>query len=296
MPLALAIFVRIVANPLSNVFQKLLTTEGRSPAVVILATHALLSVVCVPLLVVLPGPRSSQFWFDISLCAALAVAANTLLVAAVKLADLSVLGPINSYKAVVSLVPGIVLLGELPGPAALVGIVLIVCGSYGLSGPSAKASRAAGDRARPWFSLGVRYRIAALVLSAVEAVFLKRALFAAEPTTTFAWWAVLGLAAAIPPARLLRSPRSSDATSTPITGRTIALGLALAVTTGLMQYSTLVTFGRLQVAGALALFQTSSLVSVVLGHRVFREPHVWRRLAAGGVMVVGAALIIFAGA
>ncbi|MBA4019089.1 MAG: hypothetical protein C0483_18125 [Pirellula sp.] len=227
-----------------------------------------------------------------ALCAVLAAASNALLVQAMQLADLSVLGPINAYKAVVSLLPGIVLLGEVPTAAALAGIALIVAGSYCLSDPRAERAAAPARESRRWgFSRGVRYRVAALLLSATEAVFLKRALGHASPGTAFAWWAVLGLAAAVlighlPQVRTAWRKEVRNAARLP------RLYLALAAATGLMQYCTLVAFAEVQVAAALALFQTSSVVSVFLGHRIFSEPHVVRRLLGSLVMVAGAMVIV----
>ena len=43
--------------------------------------------------------------------------------------DLSVLGPINAYKAVLSLVLAVVLIGEVPTLFGLAGVMLIVAGS-----------------------------------------------------------------------------------------------------------------------------------------------------------------------
>ena len=68
--------------------------------------------------------------------------------------------------------------------------------------------------------------------------------------------------------------------------------LLLALTTGLMQLCTIVILGGFQVAAALALFQTSTLVSVLLGWRVFREPAIAQRLLAAAVMMSGAILIV----
>lgn len=288
----LSIVVRIVANPLSNVLQKLATRDGAAPTFVIAATHGLLTIAVVPLVFVLPCPRESAFWTNMTLCAVLAASSNALLVQAMRLADLSVLGPINAYKAVVSLLPGIVLLGEVPTAAALAGIALVVAGSYGLSDPPAEREVAAACASRRRsFSPGVRYRVAALVLSATEAVFLKRALAYASPGAAFAWWAVLGLAAAtliglLPPVRVAWRDELHNAARLP------RLYLALAAATGLMQYCTLIAFAEVQVAAALALFQTSSIVSVLLGHRIFREPHVVRRLLGSLVMVAGAVVIV----
>ena len=70
----------------------------------------------------------------------------------------------------------------------------------------------------------------------------------------------------------------------------------LAVTTGLMQLSTVLTFGKLQVGYSLALFQTSSLLSVFFGYRYFQETNIARRLAGSLIMIVGAGCIIVFGA
>ncbi len=59
-----------------------------------------------------------------------------------------------------------------------------------------------------------------------------------------------------------------------------------------MQLTTLATLEWLQVGPALALFQTSALLSVVLGYKVFHESHVLKRLLGSAVMACGAVLII----
>jgi drug/metabolite transporter (DMT)-like permease len=62
-----------------------------------------------------------------------------------------------------------------------------------------------------------------------------------------------------------------------------------------MQLTTLFAFGKLQVGYALALFQLSALISVVLGYRYFQERHIRKRLLGAAVMVAGAALIVTLG-
>lgn len=277
----LAVALRIVANPLSNVFQKLLTERQVSSIAVIALTHGLLCVVGLPLLVWL-RPSSSEFWGNITASAVLAVAGNVLIVQALQAGDLSVLGPINSYKPVVSLVPGLLLLAEVPSSSALVGVALVLVGSYGLVDRQPRmTSPGPLQRLR---SPGVLLRLAALVLTGIEAVFLKRAVLAASPLAAFAAWCVLGFVASA--GLWMTRPSRSDARQNGL------LFLALAVTTGLMQFSTLVALTGFQVAPALALFQTSTILSVLLGWRVFREPDVLRRLAGALVMALGAVLIV----
>jgi drug/metabolite transporter (DMT)-like permease len=283
----LFVAVRVLANPVSNVYQKLLTGRGADPLFVIGVAHGLMSVGCVPFLHLLAG-RPSAFWLNVSLCAVLAVAGNAMIVKALELSDLSVLGPINAYKAVVSLIPAVILLREVPGWLAMAGIALIVAGSYGLVDRNAAVG---GNAVTRFFrDPGVRYRFGGLVLSAVEAVFLKRALIASSPGATFVAWAVLGFA--VSAVAVARGGGPGVRGQAGIVGAAMPTYALLAMTTALMQFTTLVAFAGLQVGPALALFQLSSVVSVLLGWRVFRERDVAKRLLASAIMAVGAGLIV----
>lgn len=290
---ALFVAARIVANPVSNVFQKQLANRGAHPVFIIAATHALLTAVAAPLLAAYsPAALPAAFWADMAICAALAVTGNVLLVYALRAADLSVVGPINAYKAVVGLGLGVVLLGEVPTVFGLAGVVLILTGSYYV------VDRAPDQRRRSAIAgflrdRGVQLRFAALVFSATEAVFLKRAILRASPEIAFLCWSILGLpvAAAAVATMLPRGAREELQRA----ARHWRTYLALAFTTGLMQAATLFTFGRMQVGYSLALFQLSTLIGVFLGHRYFKEPHIARRLAGALIMVVGAGLIVALG-
>jgi drug/metabolite transporter (DMT)-like permease len=293
---ALFVATRIVANPLSNVFQKQLTRRAANPVFIIAAVHALLTLMCLPLLLV-PGavklPLGMEVWMNMVICALLAVAGNVLLVCALKSADLSVLGPINAYKSVVSLVLGIFLIGELPTGMGLAGVLLILAGSYFVVDGAAGQPR--GNAFVQFFrERGIQLRFAALGFSATEAVFLKRGILLSSPLTTFVLWSVLGLplaGAAI--VLLLREKVNDEVLILRNNSRTY---LSLAVTTGLMQLSTVLTFGKLQVGYSLALFQMSTLISVFLGYHYFQESQIRKRLAGSLVMVAGAVLIVMFGA
>jgi drug/metabolite transporter (DMT)-like permease len=287
MTIWLCVLVRVVANPCSNVFQKVLTRKAADPLFIICATHGLLSLACLPLVLLFSPPASADFWLDISACAGLAVAGNVLLVRALKLSDLSVLGPINAYKSVVSLVPGMILLHEVPGLVGLGGIALIVAGSYGLVD---RGGTGGNGLARLLRDRGVQYRVAALVLTATEAVFLKRALLASSWLTAFAVWSILGFAVSAAAAGVMLGGDLRHEFGV-LRGSKRAY-LALFVTTGLMQLCTLATLNWLHVGSALALFQTSALLSVVLGYKVFRERQFLKRLIGSAVMVAGAILVV----
>jgi drug/metabolite transporter (DMT)-like permease len=289
----LYVAARIIANPLSNVFQKQLAQRSANPVFIIGATHAMLSLAMFPLLF---GPvkvaLGVEFWANMMICALLAVAGNVLLVYALKSTDLSVLGPINAYKAVISMVLSIFLISETPTAMGLAGVILILAGSYLVVDREPNQPR---HNAFVQFfrERGIQLRFAALGLSATEAVFLKKALLLSSPLTTFVWWSILGLPIAATAILLLLGKE---------TGKEIVLSrlhwrcyLWLAITTGLMQLTTLLTFGRLQVGYSLALFQLSTLISVFLGYRYFQEGNIRQRALGTLVMAAGAALIVIRG-
>jgi drug/metabolite transporter (DMT)-like permease len=284
------VLVRLIANPLSYVYQKLLTQQAAAPPFVVGVTYGLLALVSVPVLISSPPPASLSFWLNMAACAVLAVAANEFLVLAIRISDLSLLGPVSAYKSVVSLLPGIVLLHELPGPWALAGIALIVAGSFLL------VDRRPGEdgRRRSWGQLirnrGVQFRLVALGLSAVEAIFLKKALLSSTPLTTLAVWSTLGFLLALPSMIVRRGCVGGGQFSLI---RTNGLSYScLALFTGLMQLATLVVLTGFHVAAALALFQTSTLLTVLVGAKLFHEPHFVQRFFGSLVMVAGATLVV----
>ncbi len=288
---------RIVANPLSNVFQKKLGVFADARAV-ILITHLLLTLVCVPVLfVVKPSGLGAAFWANMALCAVLAVAGNTLIVAALQSADLSVLGPLNAYKSIVGLILGMFLLREYPSLLGIAGVVMILGGSLLILDQPAAARAPLMQKASFSERLlsqaknkGVQLRFAALVLSAAEAVFLKKALLLSSPSITFLFWCILGLPlAGVVAGYSLRNTVRQQAEGLMCDKASCVM---LAGTTGLMQFSTLYTFDVLQVGYSLALFQTSTLLSVLFGYRFFQEQNIARRLIGAVVMIAGAILIV----
>lgn len=285
---------RILANPVSNVFQKQLTQRSANPLFIIGATDALLTLGVLPLFVLgaLPLPLGAEFWTNMVVAASLGVASNVLLVYALQSTSLSVLGPINAYKSVVSLVLGVFLLGEVPAPLGVAGVLLIVAGSYFVVDRDANQPRS-NAFVRFFCERGIQFRFAALALSATEAIFLKKALLLSSPLTTFVFWAILGLPIAAAASALLA--RGRLAKEVVLLRHNWPTYLWLAITTGVMQLTSLLTFGRLQVGYSLALFQLSTLIGVFLGYRYFQEGHIRKRLLGSAIMAAGAALIVLQG-
>jgi len=284
---SLAVLLRIVANPLSNVFQKQLTQRSADPLFVIAATYGFLTLSCLAFWSQLRFENlPAAFWQSMVLVGALALIGNVFLVKALQIGDLSVLGPINAYKSVVGMLVGIFLLREIPSWLGLLGVLLILAGSYVVLGNAQQ---------RKGFSWGVfqrpevRLRLAALVFSAVDGVLLKKAIVLSTPTTAFFYWCFFGFLFSLVWIGLTLRRQWPGQVRLLFSQRTTYLALFLTV--GLTQLASNVALAGMQVGYALALFQTSALISVLFGYQFFRETDIVRKLIGAGIMVVGAVLI-----
>lgn len=112
---SVAIILRVLSNPLGNVFQKQLTNRYNHPLLINFLTFLLLSVFCIiPAIQVRWLELPFEFWKYCILAGIVGATGNGFLVKALQCGDLSVLGLINSYKSVVGIIVGIFLLGEIP--------------------------------------------------------------------------------------------------------------------------------------------------------------------------------------
>lgn len=58
------------------------------------------------------------------------------------------------------------------------------------------------------------------------------------------------------------------------------------------QYTTNYVFDHMEVGLALALFQLSTIVSIFLGYRIFKEENITKKLIGSVIMVAGSVMII----
>lgn len=252
---SVAVLARIIANPLANVLQKQLTQREANPLFVISATYGLLMLAC---LAVWPQLRftglPAGFWQSILLTSLFAMVGNVFLVRAMYIGDLSVLGPINAYKSVVGLLFGIILLGEVPGWWGLTGVLLIIAGSYVVLIDKRQVSNLTTESARTgvFQRPEVKLRLAALVFSAVDGVFLKKAILLSLPTIAFFYWCVIGFGFTLIWIGLTMRPTFRQQ-MTLVRSQKITY-LALCVSVGITQLASNIALASMPVGYALALF------------------------------------------
>lgn len=205
---SVAVISRVLSNPLGNVFQKQLTNRYNHPLLINFLTFLLLSVFCIiPAIQVRWLELPFEFWKYCILAGIVGATGNGFLVKALQCGDLSVLGPINSYKSVVGIIVGIFLLGEIPNLWGIAEVHLV------------KEFK--------------RIKI-----------------------------------------------------------RDLSSYFYLVLCIGTMQYTTNYVFDHMEVGYALALFQLSTIVSIFLGYRIFKEENITKKLIGSVIMVAGSVMII----
>lgn len=285
----LLVFLRIACNAWLNVIQKRVLQRRISSALLAATTFVLLAILITPFFFFYSFTNlPASFWRNMLLVVALDVPGNFFLVKSLGLADLSLIGPLNSYKPVVALLLGLIVLGEFPNLQGWIGVAIIFLGSLLLS--PRRAAFQSNQTISFWRDRGAQLRFLALVFTAAASIFLKAAINAASAMHTFIAWAVLGALAALLILFVGRRAQMREAVRS-VRENIGALALMAVLFLG-MQLVTLQAFALMNVAYVLALFQLSGVVNVILGWRLFNEGDIARRAGASVIMLVGAVLLL----
>ena len=284
----LVVLSRLLFSAFSNVFQKQLTHRGFDSLFIVFSSYLVLAVICLPLLSLLDlFTLTSNFWINIFFAALLDMAGTVYLVMSLSKTDLSVFGPLNAYKVVISMILAMIFIGEIPSLQGFFGVAVIVVGSYFLFPPKTTSQ----SRMLTLFKdKGVQYRFLSILLFSIGTLPLKTAVIEGGALATTVFWCLLGLPLAALTQWLFIK---KDITTNIAKARhNIRPFVYLGCLIFLMQYMTMLVFSQLLVAYSLALFQLSMVLQVFLGYRVFNEEHLWRRLSACLVMVAGSLLVL----
>ena len=278
-----ALGFRIVSNPIANMLQKALS-ERHSAVLINLYSYGLLSLACCVNLGFSGYSFVSynlNFWGYVLLAGFLCSLGTVCLIKALQCGELSVLGPINSYKCLVGLVFGLVILGEVPSVRAILGLLLIVCGSWFIF-----------DTVKEGFSFklfkrkDIILRFCALFLTGAEAAILKKIILLSSAEESFILWCFSGFVFSILLMFLFKKKIQ------PLLKKDLFAIFVIAICLGVMQYSTNLVFQRLDVGLSLALFQLSSVVAILFGYKVFRESNIVKKLIGAIIMIGGSCLIL----
>ena len=268
--LSLGILIRILSNSYLNVFQKVLTNRKEHPSVINFYTYLGLTTIG---FIFCPMPEFTQeIIINLLIMGFLGALGNYFIIKALSCGELSGLAPINSYKPIVALVLGIIMLKEIPNLAQVLGIFMIIIGTLILSNN------------KVFYSKAILYRFFALIFSGTEAIFIKKIIILTDIPTSFLLWALASLIFtaffAIASKHQIKIKKEN-----------IRFQFILVLLVALMQYATNYVFSKMNVAYALALFQLSTILSVFLGVNIFKEEGLTKKVLASSIMIMGASII-----
>ncbi|MBT3505067.1 MAG: EamA family transporter [Piscirickettsiaceae bacterium] len=284
----LIVLGRVFFASFSNVYQKQLS-QHHHPLLIVMVSYAVLSAICLPLLLFIPiSDLSAKFWLNSLLAALLDMAGTLFLVKSLSTTDLSVFGPLNAYKVVVSAILAFLFLNEIPNMQGLTGIAIIITGSFFLL-PAKKPHNQQTPLTQLFTDKGVQHRFLSILFFSVGTLPLKNAVIEGQALATTVFWCLFGFPLAIISYRLWSTKPMS-------TSKQLETALPQILTLGslmfLMQYTTMLVLESTLIAYSLALFQLSMVLQVFLGYRIFKEQNIRQRLVACLIMILGSLLVL----
>lgn len=276
----IAILFRIFSNSFSNVFQKKLTKSEEAATCINCINYILMSLISIPLLLLVNFSLiTPEFWLYAIAGGITGAIGNCFMVLALKQGELSVLGPINSYKAIVGMIFGIFLLHEYPNIYGLLGIGLIIIGSYFiLESPKALLRK------------DIQYRIYALIFTAIEAVFIKKVIILSSIASSFIISSFLGAIFSYLIMRILENEKLHIPTK-----KNSIMYISTTLCFAIMTFTTAYVFKYMNVGYALSLFQLSIILNVILGYKLFNEKKLIKKLLGSLIILIGSAAILIFG-
>jgi len=276
----IAILFRIFSNSFSNVFQKKLTKSGEAATCINCINYILMSLISIPLLLLVNFSLiTPEFWLYAIAGGITGAIGNCFMILALKQGELSVLGPINSYKAIVGMIFGIFLLHEYPNIYGVLGIGLIIIGSYFiLESPKALLRK------------DIQYRIYALIFTAIEAVFIKKVIILSSIASSFIISSFLGAIFSYLIMRILENEKLHIPTK-----KNSIMYISTTLCFAIMTFTTAYVFKYMNVGYALSLFQLSIILNVILGYKLFNEKKLIKKLLGSLIILIGSAAILIFG-
>lgn len=270
-----ALISRILSNPIANFFQKKLTVM-ESSLTVNFWSYFFMAALCLPFIKnnQITG-YSGDFYLYVILAGLLCFLGTICLIKALSIGELSVLGPINSYKSIIGLIVAFFILGEIPNIKSFIGFFLIIGASFLF----------VDEKGKFILNKSVLLRMLALVFTGVEAVILKQIILMSSPMVSFIWWAFMGFIFSFLFALINKKLKPNSI-------KTVQTSFIIGVLLSIMQLSTNIVFENFNVGLSLALFQLSSIVSLFLGFRFLNEKGILRKTTGTIIMIIGSVLIL----
>jgi drug/metabolite transporter (DMT)-like permease len=277
----LILFLRVLLGPFTNVFQKKLSNNGANAVFVVFVTYLVFGLILLPFTFIINYQTvGKDFWQNIIIASVLDGIGNIFLVKALETTELSIFGPVNSFKPAIAMLISVVLIKEIPSINGIIGLAVILIGSILLTYEK---------QIKLKISKGIAYRITGIFFSALAAVYIKKSINCSTPEVTLVFWTLIVIPIM---SVVLLLDINKTKSNISIMLNNIEHYVFLIISYSLMQYITLLCFKYTLVGYSLAIFQLSSIVSVLLGYKYFNEKKMKKKLICSVIMIFGAILIL----
>mgnify|MGYP006277666779 CR=1 FL=1 len=262
------------------------TTTDRA---IVYSRYLLAAVPAALLLAFIEIPRIDPLFYPFAVLACISdVTAIVFMSRGLRLSDMSRTVPLLSFTPVFLLLTGFIILGEIPSFLGLVGVLVVVAGSYLLH-----IERNQQSLLDPFRMIlqnrGARYMLGAAACFSLTAPFFKQAILRTSPLFTLAVTlpfstVLLSVHHLVRKKRDIREllPGPQDWKILLLLGCSVfgvALSINLAINEGLVSY-------------AISIKRLSILINILFGALIFGEKRFLQSLSAGVVMIAGAILIL----
>jgi drug/metabolite transporter (DMT)-like permease len=234
-------------------------------------------------------PVPAAFWGWVAAALPLEVLAMLLYMRAIRDNPLALTLPYLAFTPVFATLTGFLLLGERVSWRGVSGILLVVAGAYLLN-----LERSAITNPRAWLrplrallnATGARLMLAVAFIYSLTSVLGKGALQYVSPMV-FGPFYIVVLGVVTVGVLVFRRPGAVK-----VLWRRPAAHLAIGSMMGVMLVTHFLAVAEVEVAYMIAVKRISMIFGILYGALLFRERGLGRHLAAGALMVVGAALIV----
>jgi uncharacterized membrane protein len=234
-----------------------------------------------PLLLFIEIPKlGSSFWMALFVSGTLNLITTLLYMKAIKLSDLSITVPMVTFTPLFLLATSPLIVNEFPNVFGIIGIALIVAGSYVLN-----ISKKQSGYFAPFKALlrekGPRLMLGVAFLWSITANFDKVGILNSSPL----FWVVsinVFIALLLTPLMLYKSKVKLS---------NVRALVPVGLFSGLTHITQMSALSLTLVAYVISIKRTSTIMSVLWGYLIFKEKGIKERLAGTAIMVVGVLFI-----
>jgi len=278
-------------NPFSEAFRNLFSKKASINGVDSLMISWVNNII--PILIFLPTiffielKFNLQFFLALSVTGTINVAASILYMKAISKGDISVVVPMLSFTPLFLLITSPFLVGEFPRLWGIIGMILIVIGSY-LLNVNLKSQNLFAPLKALFQNKGTRYMLIVAVIWAVSANFDKLSI---QYSSVYQHILFVNIFVFIGITIVVGSMKKLKISEIHKDRKNLLIMSLFTTTTYIFQMTAL---SLTLVAYVISLKRVSGLISVFLGHFILGEPNLRERLFGAFLMFLGVVFIVLA--